>query len=321
MAGEPNPGRRWQNALKQIAMGLLMTVILVVLFTRIPFDEVLDALERVAIAPFATLVIASIVIALLSDSLGYWVATARVGGLSVELSLLGMARLRAASYVFSLLNYAAGQGSIIYLLNRNYRVAVSRAISAVLLVNASSVLVICLATGLGATAGAIPTDPTLRLIVWLMALGVPAYFAVLIANPRFLQGVRMIGPLLAVGAPGTLAVIATRVAHFAIQITAHYFVLLLFDIHPSFYDAVTRLPLLFLVAAVPITPAGLGTSQVAAVYLFAEFAPDATLEARQATVLAYSLAFQTVGMVVQTAISIPFARRFTVQPRAVPSAD
>jgi uncharacterized membrane protein YbhN (UPF0104 family) len=54
------------------------------------------------------------------------------------------------------------------------------------------------------------------------------------------------------------------------------------------------LPIVFMVGAIPIAPAGLGTTQATAVALFATYASGTAEEAR-ASVLAYSLAFQVAS--------------------------
>ena len=61
------------------------------------------------------------------------------------------------------------------------------------------------------------------------------------------------------------------------------------------------LPLVLFVAALPITPAGLGTVQAAQIVLLSSFAPGATAAAREAAVLAFGLAFAALGLAFQAA--------------------
>ena len=85
----------------------------------------------------------------------------------------------------------------------------------------------------------------------------------------------------------------------------------LFGVHPSVGQALTLLPLIFFVAVVPLSPFGLGTAQATAVALLAPFAQGTSEDARQAAVLAYSLSFQMLGMLVQALVGLAFLRRVT----------
>jgi hypothetical protein len=109
---------------------------------------------------------------------------------------------------------------------------------------------------------------------------------------------------------GTLAVGAARLIHLAVLLIGHWSALHLFgvDVPPS--AAMVLLPVLFLISAIPIAPAGLGTTQAAAVTLFAGFAAGGP-DAQRATVLAYSLAFQFVPMAFVAAIGLPCLRLAT----------
>jgi len=74
-----------------------------------------------------------------------------------------------------------------------------------------------------------------------------------------------------------------------------------------------RMPLLFLMSALPITPGGLGTTQAAAVFLFSAFAPGDTQLEREGTVLAYSLSMHALAAALQALASLIFARKFVAR--------
>jgi uncharacterized membrane protein YbhN (UPF0104 family) len=73
--------------------------------------------------------------------------------------------------------------------------------------------------------------------------------------------------------------------------------------------ALTLLPLLFVVAVLPIAPSGIGTAQATAVALFSPYALADTLAGREAAVLAYGLALQFGALILQAGIGLAFLRR------------
>jgi len=56
-----------------------------------------------------------------------------------------------------------------------------------------------------------------------------------------------------------------------------------------FWVAVTLVPAVALAAVLPISPAGLGTTQAAMVFFFAQYAPGVTSDDRTANLLAFGI--------------------------------
>jgi hypothetical protein len=81
-----------------------------------------------------------------------------------------------------------------------------------------------------------------------------------------------------------------------------------FGIQVPFWKALTYIPLLLLVASIPVTPYGLGTVQLVAVHLFAPYAPGGAV-AQEATVLGYSLAVTALSLLLQALLGLVFMRR------------
>jgi len=81
-------------------------------------------------------------------------------------------------------------------------------------------------------------------------------------------------------------------------------------------------PAVIIASVLPISPAGLGTTQVALVYFFADYAPGATHAERAATALAFSIVHLVYGVVASALVGllcIPFARRIgAIEPRVSP---
>jgi uncharacterized membrane protein YbhN (UPF0104 family) len=213
--------------------------------------------------------------------------------------------VRCASALLSLLNYGAGQGGVVYFLHRRHGIALEVGAGAILLASAAFLAVLALAAGLGLLAGAVPDRPELRAVAWAALAALPAYVLLAAWRPRVLVRRKLLRYLLAVSPAALLRVLGARVLHLGVLVTGHWLALRLFDITVPPAVALLRLPAMFLVGAVPISPAGLGTTQAAAVTLFGDYAAAP----RDAMVLAYSLSFHVTGVVLLVLVGLACWRR------------
>ena len=99
--------------------------------------------------------------------------------------------------------------------------------------------------------------------------------------------------------------------HIASLVVAHTVALGLFGVHVPPAQALTLLPLLFVISVLPIAPSGIGTAQATAVAFFARFADAPTVAGREAQVLAYGLSLQFAALILQAMIGLGFLRRVT----------
>ena len=96
--------------------------------------------------------------------------------------------------------------------------------------------------------------------------------------------------------------IGLRAPMFFVSLCAHYGAMRAFDIHIPFTQLLAFLPVIFMIAALPITVARIGTTQAAWIYFFGSHAPDAQL-------LAFSLAAHATFAVSRAAIGLVFTPR------------
>jgi hypothetical protein len=82
-------------------------------------------------------------------------------------------------------------------------------------------------------------------------------------------------------------IVALRAPMFVVSLCAHYYAARAFGIHIPFSQMLTFLPVIFMLAALPVTVAHLGTTQAAWVFFFSQYAPAPQL-------LAFSLAAHLV---------------------------
>ncbi len=296
--------------LRRAAPWVIAASILGYLLATVDLDQVGAAIEETSLPSLVALTAGLIAAMIATDVLALWVAF-REALPAAKLSAGDVLGARAPSYLLAILNYGAGQGGVVYFLKRNHGVEVAQGVGAVLLTTAAYLLVVALLVGAGLLAGSIPDEPELRWLVIAMAAGVPVYLAVVALRPAFLADKSLFQPLFDAGVGGTLRVAGARVVYVIVLMAGHWAAMRLFGIDVPLVDALARLPLLFFLGALPISPAGLGTAQAAAVALFSEYAPGADAAARQGVVLAYSLSVQVVGMTILAVVGLGFLRRAT----------
>jgi hypothetical protein len=112
-------------------------------------------------------------------------------------------------------------------------------------------------------------------------------------------------------------VVMLRAPMFFVSLCCHYFAARAFGIHIPFVALLTFLPVIFMLAALPITVAHLGTTQVAWIFFFGEYAAEPRL-------LAFSLAAHATFMTMRALLGVGFAAkayRDLTDAASVPAAD
>jgi uncharacterized membrane protein YbhN (UPF0104 family) len=303
-----NLGARLRARVQAVGPWFVAGALLVWLFATVPLAELGRALARAPAGAFVGLTAVYIVGNLLVDTFATW-ATFRVALPDVPLTYRETLELRGASYLLAIVHYGAGQGALVWFLHRRRGVHLARVAGAVMLMVGVNIVVVTLFAFLGVAAGGAPDMPGLRWVVIGLACGFPAYLAVVAARPAFLARHKLVRPLLEAGLRGHLYAGLARIPHVGWLILGHYLAMRMFGVTPPFGKALALLPVVFIVAVLPISPSGLGTAQATAVALLAPFAHGDTVDAQRAAVLAYSLALQFLGLFLQAALGVGFLRR------------
>lgn len=221
------------------------------------------------------------------------------------LPLSACARIRAASYPLALLHYGLGAATLTLLLRRRGGLPVAAAAGAVLLLALLDLGVLLVLTAAGAALLA-SRAPALRAGV------VAGGAAVILGGLALLRAPVRMGPLerlrsLAFLAPARTApprllaeLAALRTLFVAAFVALVGAALLAFDVRVPLGDLIVGVAAVALVAALPIAFSGLGTGQVAFVFVFRPFADPETL-------LACSLALSAGILVLRAAIGLAFA--------------
>lgn len=291
------PGAPVRQALPWLAAAALIAW----LFHRVPLDEVRAALRHGSYLPLLAYVLLELVLTLPADAFATREALAGAG---VRRSFGELMLARGATYLLSLLSYFASLGGIgVWVARGGVRAA--RATGAVLLMMVSSGIVLVLIACLGLLAD-LPPDrrELLALLIGAALAGIVLYLAVIALRVRWLAGQPALAPLFEAGLAGHARAVAARAPHMLLLALLHWGAFRVWGIDVPFLRGIALTPVVLLVSALPITPSGLGTTQVLQVLFFSPWADGATPEARAADVLAFSLVHWVFSLVWQGGIGI-----------------
>jgi hypothetical protein len=235
-------------------------------------------------------------------------------GTGARLDTATAARIKAASYTFGLVHYALGAAALVVLLRRKGLLPMAEAAGVVMLISAFDGLALL---GIAAFGSALLTSqaPELRAgLVAALLMAAPIGLIALRTERSLgpldrLRDLRVLRTLREMSSARLVELLALRTLFVAVFVGLGSAALAAFDVWPPLGDLVVGFTLLSLVSLLPIAVAGLGTGQVAFVYLFRKYADAETL-------LAASLAVAAGTILLRVALAATFAREFTRQALA-----
>ncbi len=282
--------RRWLPWLVALA-------ILVFLIREVRLEALREAFRHSAWVALSLYIVLETLVALPADAFGTREALA-VAGIPRPWSEVLLAR--GASYLLGLLSYVAGQGGMGFYLART-GVPAGRSAGAVLLLMIANgiVLVLLGAAGLGIELGrleGVRTDLLLLTIAAALA-GILAYLIVIAVRPRWLERYSLLAPLFEAGLRGHLRAILTRFPHMLLLAALHWGAFRIWGIAVPPVRGLALNPIVLLIAALPVTPGGLGTTQALQVLFFSPYGSAPA-------VLAFSLVHHAIGLIVQAVVGL-----------------
>ena len=213
--------------------------------------------------------------------------------------------VRGATYLLAAINYNVGQGAIVYFVHRTAGTTIMRGAATVLLVMGTNVLVLLfLATGGLAVADDVPQAA--KILVGVAWAGLVLYVALVAARPRWLDR-PIFQVLLDAGIGGHLRAVAVRIPHIVSLVVFQIAMLRALHVDVPLVDALATLPIVFLVAVLPISVQGLGTTQAIMVFFYARYAPG-NPKAAEAAVIAASLLGQGIALAFQATLGVACLR-------------
>ena len=297
------PLGRWMRRLLPLAVSVIA---LGGLFASVDLSKLVDALSwRVAAIVIPGFVLyGAVTLALETVSI-----QRLLGRTPVSVSPGTAARIKCASYLLGIVNYALGVAALGVLLQRRAGIRLAEAANVVLLISGLDMLVVLslAAAGLAASGSETPT-------VWVVVLAVGGlgFFA----GIALLRTSASLGPLERIRSLALFqALRATPLSRLG-QVTllrvlfSCAFVAMAgatfsaFEIVPELSELVVGILVVAVVSALPIAVAGLGTGQAAFVYQFQDLASREAL-------MAVSLVFSAGMIVLRAGMGLIFAREFT----------
>ena len=286
---------------RQILPWLASAALIAWLLHRVPLGEVREALRHGSYLPLLFYVLLEYVLTLPADAFATREALAVVG---VRRSFAELMLARAATYLLGLLSYFASLGGIGWWVAKS-GIRASRATGSVLLLLVSNGMAIVLVAASGLLAD-LPQDrrELLLLLICGTLLGMVLYLMVIAARWQWLTRWSVLAPLFEAGVGGHIRAVAARLPHMLILAVLHWGAFRVWGVAIPFLQGTALTAVVLLISALPVTPNGLGTTQVLQVLFFSAWAQGATAEARAADVLAFSLVHWAFSLVWQLGIGL-----------------
>jgi hypothetical protein len=287
-----------RKKLGRLAAWLITGGLLLYVFWRVQAGQVAYAATHAAAWAIPVMVALTVVV-YLADTFATWKTFA---WFVAPLRFREVLTLRGATYLWALVNYALGQGAIVYFVKRSRGVPVARGAAAVLLIMGTNFLLLL---ALATVALALGGDglPQLRLFVAAAYVGLAGYVALLVARPRFLASRAPFDLLFAAGIGGHLRAMAVRVPHVVVLVAFSYLGLRALGVEVPFVQAVLCLPAVYLVTAVPIPLQGFSLAPLAMSFFFARYAAGDPAQ-REAAVKLATAGSQAVAWCVQIVLGL-----------------
>lgn len=316
---QPNGLNKTDSVWKRVLPLVITGVIFYFIFRRVPFERFLAALEGADYQGFFSLMIPNSVFYFALDTLVLaWVLRWFHGPVRYR----DLLPVRAVSYVVSLMNTHLARGALAYYLTRQLRMPFFQLASSVVflwLVEATH-LALWATCGMLLFAGRMPAG-----LFWVPA-GFVAFWLVFLLYVRrdFAPWRVLLAPLgrFFPPLPGRRRVrdwailrtfrqaewkhyglvILLRAVMFLVALVFHFFAVQSFGMRIPLGELLAFLPIVFILASLPITVAHLGTTQAAWIFFFNDYAPESQL-------LAYSLASHLAFMLGRALLGLVFLPR------------
>jgi len=272
-------GARRIRFVRPIVAGLLTLAILGVILRRVPFPALAAALGEADYRTFLALMIPNTLFYFGWDTLVLAVVIRWFHG---PVSYRDLLPVRASSYVVGFFNTNLGRGAMAAYLCRRLRAPFLELGSTVIFLVLTEYTQLVLWSMLGLIG--FRAEVTRSLLA--VAAAVACFWIVvrIVLAPRRWSIVRTLR-LATVRQYG--AIVLLRSPMFFVSLCLHYYAAHAFGIRIPFVQMLTFLPVIFMLAALPVTVAHLGTTQAAWIFFFSQYAPAPRL-------LAFSLAAHLV---------------------------
>jgi hypothetical protein len=278
----------------------LTVAVFLLIFWRIPFSAFWQALSRAHLLPFLALMGSFALGFFLLDT---FVLSKLIRWFHGPLPYRDLLPIRAVTYLVAIINTQLAQGALALYIHRRFRTPLAQITSTVaLLVLLETTNLILFATvGCVVFPGGAPLSllalPLALAAVWLLLIGL-ARGKLGILGQRLSRS-DILSTFRRARLRHCAVVLGLKGVVFFLALLVHSQALAFFGIHIPLVRLVAFLPVVFLLGALPITVAHLGTSQAAWIFFFSAYAPAADL-------LAYSLVSHLTFMLANGTFGVLF---------------
>lgn len=298
---------------KRLIPLLITAGVFLLIFRRVPYGALVKALREANVGTFMLFMIPNTIFYFCWDTL---ILTVVLRWFHGPIHFRDLLPVRAASYVLAVFNTNVARGAIAAYLARRLDAPFLPLTGTVIFLVATEYMHLVAWAALGMLVGGrdVPRD-----LVWVppaVALGwlVFLLYARLGMTPASLmrilrgeavsdeRGVRtwqIFRTFRSAAAGRYLQIIAIRAPMFFVSLCLHYFAAGAFGIHIPFVQLLAFLPIIFMLAALPITVGHLGTTQAAWIFFFGQYASAPRL-------LAFSLAAHATFSVTRALLGVAF---------------
>jgi hypothetical protein len=262
----------------RIAAALLTALILFLIARRVPLDRFVAALREADYVTFLALMVPNTIFYFCWDTL---VLKTAIRWFHADVPYRELLPARAASYVVGFFNTNAGRGTLAAYLWRRLNVPFLELGGTVIFLVLTEYTQLVLWAMLGILG--FRSEITTSLLP--VAAGVAAFWILFFAYSRLhITPARALRWLFAprdwqlfrtfrrATAARYAQIVLLRAPMFVVALVAHYYAAHAFGIDIPFGQLLTFLPVIFMVAALPITVAHLGTTQAAWIFFFGQYA-------------------------------------------------
>jgi len=284
-------GHRW------VAIGITCGIFAVII-RRVPFDRLTHVLATADYGTFLALMIPNAIVYFCWDTLVLGVV---LSWFHARVPYRDLLPVRASSYVVAFFNTNAGRGALAAYLSRRLGAPFLQIGGTVLFLVLTEYthLVAWATVGILMVRQQVPTD-----LVWAPPI-VAAFWLIFFLARRWFSAPREWSLLrtFRLASPKRYGqVVLLRAPMFFVSLCFHYLAARTFGIEIPFGLMLAFLPVIFMLAALPITVAHLGTTQAAWIFFFSAYAPPERL-------LAFSLAAHLSFTATRTLLGLAFLPR------------
>lgn len=269
------------RSLAPLASWLLAIGILGFLVWRADRDALLSALGSADLGRYVAATIGFVGIWLSIDA---FVLSWLFGRLGARTGWTEMVRLRGATYLFIVVSLHLANAALVGLVHRRTGVPLARVTASMLVLYVGDLTALCAVSFFASLGASSQVLSVIRPVLAVVGLGLLALLAVGHALRARLAGRPFFGVVADLGPLDVATLVGLRAAFYASFVLFAWVTLPSFEIFLPLDAIASRMPVIMSIGALPITPAGLGTTQAAMLAFFGELADSGR-------VLAYALVY------------------------------